>query len=326
MDEVRARIIVQEKGLYIISYEGRENLAEISGKYRFETSSISDYPAVGDYVVASWPEDGSHSIITALFPRKSVFIRKAAGTAHEEQVVAANIDTVFICMSLNRDFNLRRLERYITVAWDSGATPVVVLTKSDLCEDPDSKVFQAGEIANGVDIVTTSSRNDDTQGLKRYLAAGKTVAFIGASGVGKSTLINTIIGENLLKTSEIREDDDKGRHTTTRRQLIELENGAFVIDTPGMRELGLWNSEEGVEAVFSDVEELISRCRFADCTHTNEPGCKICEALKRGQLDVNRWNSYQKLLIESSYSSDPDEYLKSKEAKFKKIAKLNKKK
>ena len=325
MNEVRARVITQEKGLYTLKYGDAENIAEVSGKFRYEANSISDYPAVGDYVTASWPVDGSHSIISGVYPRKSVFIRKAAGTGRDEQVVAANIDTVFICMSLNHDLNLRRLERYVTVSWDSGAVPVIVLTKADLCEDPDAKAAQVSDVAAGADIVVTSSRQQDISGVEKYLEKGKTYAFIGSSGVGKSTLINTLLKREVLRTAEIRADDDKGKHTTTHRELIELENGAYVIDTPGMRELGLWNNEEGMEIAFSDIEEMIRGCRFSNCTHVNEPGCNILKALEDGTLSEDRWNSYQKLMKENAYSGNTDDYLLAKKAKFKKIAKINRK-
>lgn len=323
--EVRARVIIQEKGLYTIGYGDMENIAEVSGKFRYDAKIPADYPVVGDYVVASWPEDGSHSIISSVFPRKSAFVRKAAGMAHEEQVVAANIDTVFICMSLNQDYNLRRLERYITVAWDSGATPVVVLTKADLCSDVSEKIAEAESVSVGVDIVTTSSKEDDIDRLRQLIVSGKTYAFIGSSGVGKSTLINTLLGTNKIRTFGIREDDDKGRHTTTHRELITLENGAFVIDTPGMREIGIMNSEEGVETAFSDIEELIARCRFSNCTHTNEPGCEVLKAVEEGKLAIDRWNSYRKLVTENLYNTNEAEYMKAKKEKFKEIAKINKK-
>jgi len=323
--EIRARVIKQEKGLYTIDYDGNENIAEVSGKFRYEAVGVADFPAVGDYVVATWPEDGSHSIISSIFPRKSSFVRRAAGNNSEEQVVAANIDTVFICMSLNQDFNLRRLERYVSVAWDSGATPVIVLTKADLCEDTDEKTAEVSSVAIGVDIITTSSKDGNTAGVSGCIESGKTYAFIGSSGVGKSTLINALIGESVLRTSEIRENDDKGRHTTTHRELIRLNNGAFVIDTPGMRELGIVNSEEGVETAFSDIEELISQCRFSDCSHTNEPGCRVLSAITEGSLSADRWNSYQKLITENLYNTNESEYLKAKKAKFKEIAKINRK-
>ena len=326
MDEVRARVVTQEKQLYTIKYGDISNIAEVSGKFRHEANSVSDYPAVGDYVTASWPTDGSHSIITGVYPRKSVFIRKAAGTGRVEQVIAANIDTVFICMSLNQDFNLRRLERYMTIAWDSGAMPVVVLTKADLCENPDAMVMKVSEVASGADIVVTSSKMQDIEKLAGLIKSDKTYAFIGSSGVGKSTLINLLLGDEALKTSEIRESDDKGRHTTTHRELIELTNGAYVIDTPGMRELGLWNNEEGMETAFSDIEELIRGCKFSNCTHVNEPGCKIREALANGTLDESRWKSYQKLLTENAYNGNESDYLSAKKAKFKQIAKINRQK
>ena len=321
--EVRARVISQEKGLYKIFYEGQENWAEVSGKYRYETTTVSDFPAVGDYVAASWPNDASRSIISNLFPRKSVFIRKAAGTDNQEQVVAANIDTVFLCMSLNNDFNIRRLERYVALSWDSGAAPVVVLTKTDLCADIEAKILEVQGIARGVDVITVSSKNNDFDAVNPYLVSGRAVAFLGSSGVGKSTLINKLIGEDIIETADIREDD-KGRHTTTHRELITLKNGACVIDTPGMRELGMWNNESGLNEVFSDIEELFLQCRFSDCTHTCEPGCAVLGALKDGTLSQDRWNSYRKLTAENKYAANESEYMQEKRMKFKEIAKTNK--
>lgn len=323
MNELQARVISQEKGIYKIQSGTAVKPAEISGKYRYETKTVSDYPAVGDHVIAACPEDGSNAVITGLLPRKSCFLRKAAGTKKQEQVVAANIDIVFICMSLNNNFNIRRLERYLSVAYDSGAAPVVVLTKSDLCSDVESKILEAQNVAPGVDVLAISSLDEDYEAVMNFILPGKTVAFIGSSGVGKSTLINKLTGTDSIATSEIG-NDDKGRHTTTHRELIQLPNGAFVIDTPGMRELGMWDSGDGIDTAFADIEELSRACRYTDCTHTAEPGCAVLRALADGTLDAARFASYRKLKTENDYAADNSRYLKSKRTKFKEIAKSNK--
>jgi len=323
MNEIRARVISQEKGLYRISDGKSEKMAEVSGKYRYEAKTVSDYPGVGDYVIAGWPEDDSNAVIQSLFPRKSCFMRKAAGPGKQEQLVAANIDTVFLCMSLNNNYNLRRLERYIAISYDSGATPVVVLTKADLCEDVEEKINEVKGTAIGIDVVAVSSANDDYSQVLEYIKPGKTIAFLGSSGVGKSTLINKLIGTEAIATGEIGADD-KGRHTTTHRELVELKNGAYVIDTPGMRELGMWDNESGIEAAFSDIEELALQCRFSDCSHGSEPGCAIQKALEEGRLDSSRWEAYLKLKIENEFAANGSQYLESKRAKFREIAKINK--
>ena len=323
MNELRARVISQEKGIYKISSGTEIKAAAVSGKYRYEVQTVSDYPAVGDYVLAEWPEDSSSAVITALYPRKSCFIRKAAGSGKQEQVVAANIDAVFICMSLNQNYKLRRLERYLSAAYESGAEPVVVLTKADLCADVDAKIAEAAEAAPGADIAAVSSLAGDYTSIMPYILPGKTVAFIGSSGVGKSTLINKLIGTDRIAAREIG-NDDKGRHTTTHRELIELPNGAFVIDTPGMRELGMWDSGDGIDTAFSDIEALSRRCRYADCTHTSEPGCAILATLADGTLDVARLESYRKLKTENAYAADSSRYWEAKRAKFKEISKINK--
>lgn len=323
MNELRARVISQEKGMYKISSGTAVKAATVSGRYRYDVQTVSDYPAVGDYVIAEWPEDDSNAVITQLFPRKSCFMRKAAGTEKREQVVAANIDTVFICMSLNNNFNIRRLERYLAVTYDSGATPVVILTKSDLCSDIESKITQVQNAAPCVDVLAISSLYGDCKAVMKYILPGKTVAFIGSSGVGKSTLINKLTGTDRIATCEIG-NDDKGRHTTTHRELITLSNGAFVIDTPGMRELGMWDSGDGIDTAFADIEELSRVCKYADCTHTAEPGCAVLRAIEDGMLDEARLESYRKLKAENDYAASSSRYLEVKRAKFKEIAKINK--
>lgn len=255
MNELRARVIAHEKGLYKISDGTEVRTAVVSGKYRYGVKTVSDYPAVGDYVIAEWHEGDGNAVITGLFPRRSCFIRKAAGTGNREQVVATNIDTVFICMSLNKNFNIRRLERYLSIAYDSGATPVAVLTKADLCSDVGERIAEVQNAAPGVDVLAVSSLDEDTGAVMRYILPGRTVAFIGSSGVGKSTLTNRLTGTDSIATRETG-NDDKGRHTTTHRELIALPNGAFVIDTPGMRELGMWDSGGGIDTAFADIEAL----------------------------------------------------------------------
>lgn len=320
------RVISQEKAMYrVVSRQG-ELYAVISGKMKYEAVSNLDYPAVGDFVKIDRETDRyGGGIISGIIPRKSILIRRAAGTSNKEQVVASNIDTLFLCMSLNQDFNLRRLERYLAVAWESGATPVVVLTKSDLCDDLEEKLYDVESVAMGVDILVTSALElDGLEQIEKYIKPGKTVALIGSSGVGKSTLINRLIGDNILETDGLR-NDDKGHHTTTRRELILLENGGIVIDTPGMRELGMWDAESGIVQTFSDIEDLKLQCRYSDCTHNSEPGCAIQKAIELGELSMDRWSSYQKLLLETSYSENKESYLEQKEKKFKDIAKINKK-
>ena len=318
------RILAQEKGLYRLVYEAGELPAEVSGKLRFQARSAIDLPAVGDFVWADCSRAGGPAVIHGILPRKSVFLRRSAGTAHTSQVVAANIDTVFLCMSLNHDFNLRRLERYLAVAWDSGAVPVIVLTKSDLCPDPAPQLRAVEECAMGVDILLTSALAEDGyQKLLPYLCPGKTVALLGSSGVGKSTLINRLLGQERLPTNGLR-NDDRGRHTTTRRELFLLPRGGLVIDTPGMRELGLWDAGEGLDRSFADIEDLAAQCRFRDCSHTKEPGCAVQAALERGTLSRDRWLSYRKLAAENQYAEDTGEYLSKKNEKFKNIAKINK--
>lgn len=299
-DHFLSRVVSQYKDYYKIVTESGECMAEVSGKFRYDTAELSDFPAVGDFVMCDRADDsGGNAIIHQVLTRKSVFARAAVDDAHQAQVVTANIDLIFLCMALNADYNLSRLERYLSVAWNSGAAPVVVLTKSDLCESLSAVMTEISAAAPGTDVVVTSSHDQAScDQLFPYPKEGVTASFIGSSGVGKSTLINRLAGEERLATSEIRKDG-KGRHTSTRRELVVLPQGGIVIDTPGMRELGI--ESVNLAKTFSDIDDLIANCRFRDCTHTSEPGCAVREAIETGALDTRRFENYQKLKREARY-------------------------
>ncbi|GAA0179560.1 ribosome small subunit-dependent GTPase A [Clostridium sediminicola] len=296
------RVVEEQKNLYkIITAEGKM-LGEISGKISYNASQRIDYPTVGDWVVVDRLNDNNgRAIINGILKRKSKFSRKIAGTRSEEQIVAANIDTLFICMALNNDFNLKRLERYISLTWNSGATPVILLTKSDLCENIDDKYSQVESIALGIDIFVVSSVEMlGIEQIKFYIKEGSTIGFVGSSGVGKSTLVNSILNEKKQLTKEIG-NDDKGRHTTTYRELIPTDLGGVIIDTPGMREVGMLGDNESIDNSFKDIEEIATMCKFANCTHKSEPGCAIKEAIINGEISIQRYNNYLKLKKEAEF-------------------------
>lgn len=296
------RISIQQKGIYNVFTEEGEIKAQVSGKFKHEAISNIEFPVVGDWVLLDRNNDkNGNAIIQHRLNRKSIFKRKMSGNTSESQIVGTNIDTIFLCMALNNDFNLRRLERYIAAAYDSSARPIIVLTKSDLCFNIEEKLVEIESIAIGIDIIVTSSVLDEgIENIKKYIAKGKTVAFIGSSGIGKSTIINKLLGEERLKTNAISEND-KGRHTTTYRQMLLLENGGVLMDTPGMRELGVVGAN--IEKSFNDIEELALRCKFSNCSHTKEKGCAILEAIENGELTEERFKNYKKLQRESAYNS-----------------------
>jgi ribosome biogenesis GTPase len=296
-----ARIVAQHRGEYVLEAPWGRTIGVAPGRMQFRAGRGREMPAVGDWVVIE-PSDDGPAVIVEILPRRSEFVRRRAGTEDEEQVVAANVDVALLMSSLNQDFNPRRIERYLVAARDSGAKPVVVLTKSDLIDDAVAAVAAVEEVAAGADVVAVSSV--DGEGLERlreFLVPGRTVALLGSSGVGKSTLVNTLAGQELLRTQEVRELDDRGRHTTTHREIFLLPDGALMLDTPGMRELGLVEADDGLEETFEDVAEIAGRCRFRDCQHVNEPGCAVREALQSGDLLPQRWESYVKLQKEAAF-------------------------
>lgn len=296
------RVTLEHKRMYRVITEEGEWLSVCSGSFQHEAFERRDFPAVGDWVVVERMPGEERGIIHAILPRTSLFSRKAAGSTIEEQLIAVNVDIVYLVMSMNDDFNSRRLERYLVAAYDSGATPVVVLTKKDLCDNPDQFIEEARGIALGAEVYTVSSvTGEGIEQVTALLKGGKTAALLGSSGVGKSSLVNAICGEGIMAVQGIREDDAKGRHTTTHRELIKIPSGGVLIDTPGMREFQLWNESESVDAGFKDIEELAISCRFSDCRHASEPGCAIQEALQSGMLAEDRYASYVKLQREIAF-------------------------
>jgi ribosome biogenesis GTPase / thiamine phosphate phosphatase len=304
---VPARVSSGARELCTVIGEQGEMLAEVSGRFRQEAAGKSDYPVVGDWcAVAPRPSDGGAGIgratIHGVLPRASAFSRKSAGEIAEEQVVAANIDTVLIVMGLDGDYNVRRLERYLTLAWGSGVQPVIVLNKADLCPETEERVAETLAVAVGAPVVAVAALSGGVMdALRGHLAPGKTAALLGSSGVGKSTILNRLLGEERMATGGVRADDSRGRHTTTRRELVILPSGALLIDNPGMREVGLWGGEEILADSFSDVAALARGCRFSDCTHAAEPGCAVREALRDGTLDERRFEGWAKLQRELAF-------------------------
>lgn len=301
----RYEVRVKEKALY----------ARLKTSVYYLDKGEDVFPTVGDNVVIEYNSMGD-SLIVKTMERRSKFSRKDPDIGKGEQTLAANFDYVFIMMSLNYDFNLKRLDRYITASWQSGGIPVIILTKADIAKEVEHKIELINKIAIGVDIYPISSvTGEGMDKLEKYLQPEKTIVFLGSSGVGKSTFSNYLLGQEIMETRGIREEDSKGHHTTTYRQLFILKNGARIIDTPGMRELGMWVVEEGMEQSFTDVYDFTRQCRFSDCTHTKEPGCAVREAIENETLTKERWNSYLKLQRESKFQAAKENRNKVKEVK-----------
>lgn len=296
-----ARVVCElRRNFYAVHTATGEVLGECGGGFFHTAHKPDQFPAVGDWVAVRLRPGEPRADIHVVLPRRTKFSRRAAGSEEIEQIVAANIDTIFLVSGLDRNFNPKRIQRFLVAAHDSGATPVIILNKADVCPDARAVLREIGALAPGVSIHITSATT--RKGLKALAAAyaqpGRTLAFVGSSGVGKSSLINALVRGADLPTAEVREKDSKGRHTTTRRELVQTPSGALVIDTPGMRELQLWGVEDGIEEAFADIQALATRCRFGNCGHSNEPGCAVRGAVAAGELPTDRLNNYLKLKAE----------------------------
>jgi ribosome biogenesis GTPase len=294
------RVIAEHRGSWVVAVSEGEVDAGVSGRFRYEAAGSDDYPAVGDWVALEL-SDGGGAVIQAVLPRRTRFVRPARGDVAAAQVVAANVDLVLLVTGLDRDFNPRRIERYLALAWSSGAEPVVVLNKADMCEDIAGRIADVGLVAPGVPVRVLSARSGEgLESLTPLLERGRTVALLGSSGVGKSTIVNALLGYERQQTTDVRADDQRGRHTTTMRELLVTPNGALLIDSPGMRSIGMWEIEAGLADTFADIAAIALDCRFNDCTHGNEPGCAVRRAINAGELPASRLDSQLKLARESA--------------------------
>jgi len=312
-----ARVISQQRGLWRIAGDFAECWAEASGTLRAAAEAGGDWPAAGDWVASEILSGGGRPLIQKVLPRRSKFVRKVAGRRLEEQVIAANVDTAFVVMALDGDFNVRRLERYLAQCWESGAKSIVVLNKADDRDDVAARVAEVEGIAAGAPIFAVSALSGvGLEALDSFLAPGQTIVLLGSSGVGKSTLVNYFLRRDAQAVQSVRASDSRGRHTTTSRELFALPGGALMIDTPGLRELQLWGVTDGVEQAFSDIEELAAQCKYGNCGHTTEPGCAVRTAIADGRLDENRLENQRKLEREQEFvrrKVDPEAQKQEKE-------------
>jgi ribosome biogenesis GTPase / thiamine phosphate phosphatase len=314
---VPARIVAQQRKFWRVAGDFRECWAEASGKLRLAADEGADWPAVGDWVVVELHGTGSTAVIQRVLPRRSQFVRKSSGKRMEEQVIAANVDTALLVSALDGDFNPRRVERYLAQCWESGARPVIVLNKADACEEARGKAAEMERVAIGTGVCVVSARTGQGFGeLEEFLRPGETLVLLGSSGVGKSTIANRLLGQTVREAQPVRESDNRGRHTTTMRELFVLPGGALLMDTPGLREMQLWDAEHGVAQAFADIDSLAAQCRFGDCRHEAEPGCAVLAALSAGTLDAARVENRRKILREQEFlrrKMDPEARQEQKE-------------
>lgn len=299
-----ARVSLEHTHIYRVLTPRGERLARVAGRLRHAAAGRADFPAVGDWVAIETPEGGGDARIRAVLPRVSRFSRRAAGDVTEEQVVAANIDVVFLVSGLDGDFNPRRIERYLVTAWESGASPVILLNKADLVDDPGAMVREIEGLVQGVPVhAISATQHHAIDRVRQYVTRGRTAALLGMSGVGKSSIANALLGEARLRTHDVRRWDSRGRHATSGRQLLLLPGGGILIDTPGMRELQLWETGEALAGAFGDIDAIAEGCRFRDCRHAGEPGCAVTAAVAAGMLPEARLDSFRKLQSEQDYQS-----------------------